>query len=148
MNGAVHSTTAQEAGISGVDNSLDRLARNIALDNNKSRYAGLARAGPGLYVADLHPLPQGSQSIRALGNEFLCDKAFETGLEDCLHHGGVIELLRVVDFISARHAAGMVMGNVRIGWADALVFVAPDSADDVPFHDLHVVDVIEELEMV
>ena len=63
----------------------------------------------------------------------------ETGLANGSDDGGVIEFLGMVDFVAAGVAAGVVV-------AEVLVKIA-DGADDVAFHDLHVVDVVEEFEV-
>src|SRR5690349_16771548 len=51
--------------------------------------------------------------------------------------GAIVELLRAVDLVAARHAAGMEM-------ADPLDVVA-DRADHIAFHDLHMIDVVQQL---
>ena len=65
------------------------------------------------------------------------DIAGEAGRGDGRRDGTVVELLRVVQLVAARHAAGVEMGDV--------VVRVPDRADDVALHDLHVVDVEQQL---
>ena len=63
--------------------------------------------------------------------------ALEARVDDRLHDRRVVELLRLVDLVAAGNAGRVVM-------ADQLV-VLPDRGDDVPFHHLRVVDVVEQL---
>lgn len=65
--------------------------------------------------------------------------AFESGVDDGFHDGWIVELLGFVDFMASWHAAGVVVGEVRV--------IAFDGCDDIAFHDLHVVDIVEELEI-
>ena len=65
-------------------------------------------------------------------------EASESEVGDRLHDETVVQLLRVVDFVPARIAAGVEM-------ADPLEVIA-DVADDVAVHDLGVVDVVENLD--
>src|SRR5215510_14382638 len=84
--------------------------------------------------ADLHALPQRGQ--RVLGwYKLMSDVPGEPAIRDGAGHGVVLELLRIVDLMAARHAA-------RVEMADVLG-VLPDRADHVAFHDLHVVEVVE-----
>ena len=64
--------------------------------------------------------------------------ALVAGLEDRAHDGRVVQLLRLVDLVSARVAAGVVVEQI-------LVIVA-DRPDDIPLHDLHVVNVVQQPE--
>src|SRR5439155_1640168 len=48
-----------------------------------------------------------------------------------------VELLGVVELVASRHAAGVEMADVG--------GVRPDGTDDVALHDLHVIDVVEQL---
>ena len=90
------------------------------------------------HVADQHALLERGQRIGALRHEFLAHVAFVAGLHDGLHDRRVVDLLGVVDLVPAGHAAGVVMADVLV--------VLPDGGDDVALHDLHVVDVVEQLE--
>src|SRR4051812_27453003 len=89
-----------------------------------------------LDVADLERLLHGGERI-ALRHELLGDVAREPEVGDRFHHAAVVQLLRVIDLVASRHTAGVVMRDV--------LEVVPDRADHVAFHDLHVVDVVEEL---
>ena len=62
----------------------------------------------------------------------------EARLEDSPHHRRIIDFLGVVEFRPARVARRVVVAD------DFLVL--PDAAYDVPVHDLHVIDVEEQLE--
>ena len=57
-------------------------------------------------VADARRVGQRLQGI-ALRDEFMSDVAAESGFGDGLHDGRVIQLLRVVNLISARVATGV-----------------------------------------
>ena len=65
--------------------------------------------------------------------------ALEAHLGDGLGDGSVVQLLGVVDLVPAGVAAGVVVAVV--------LAVRLDRADHVPLHDLHVVDVVEQLEV-
>ncbi len=68
------------------------------------------------------------------------DETVETGLSDRLGNGWIIDLLGMVDFVSTGVASGVVVSEV--------LMVVLDRADDISLHDLHVVDVIEQFEMI
>src|SRR3989442_3779583 len=70
----------------------------------------------------------------------------ETCFDDGLHHGRIIELLRIVNFVTAWNSASMIVRDVGRGRFNARLLVALNRADDIPLHDLHVVDVIEKFE--
>ena len=53
---------------------------------------------------------------------------------------GIEEFLGVVEFVASWVASGVVVAEVLM-----IVF---DGADDVAFHDLHVVDVVEQFEVI
>src|SRR5688572_5741538 len=67
-------------------------------------------------------------------DEFLRYVAGEACLGDRARDRRIVELLRRVDLMTPRHAGSVIM-------ADVLAVVA-DRSDDIPFHDLHVVDVV------
>lgn len=73
------------------------------------------------------------------GDVFLADESIEACVGDGFGDGGVVELLGGIEFISAGDACGVVVADV--------LMVLADGADDVSLHDLHVVDVVEELEV-
>ena len=64
--------------------------------------------------------------------------ALVAGLEDRAHDCRVVQLLRFVDLVPAWVAAGVVVEKI-------LVIVA-DRPDDIPLHDLHVVNVVQQPE--
>ena len=66
------------------------------------------------------------------------DVAGVAGVDNRAADGRPVQFLRVVNLVTARHAAGVKVGDV-------LVIVA-DRADDVALHNLHVINVIEQLD--
>src|SRR5439155_9408495 len=92
-----------------------------------------------LHITNLHALLERSQHIGSGRFEFLRHVPFEASLDDGLHDRGIIQLLGVVDLVPAGHTPGVIVGDV--------LMVLADRADDIALHDLHVVDVIKELEM-
>ena len=64
--------------------------------------------------------------------------ALVAGLEDRAHDRRIVQLLRLVDLVPAWVAAGVVVEKI-------LVIVA-DRPDDIPLHDLHVVNVVQQPE--
>src|SRR5512146_445855 len=74
----------------------------------------------------------------ALGDELLADEAGESGIGDRLHDSMVVQLLRLVDLVATGHATSVEMGDV--------LDVRANRADHVAFHDLHVIDVVEQLD--
>src|SRR5690606_33096436 len=72
--------------------------------------------------------------------EFLGHVSLEAGFNDSFHNGWIIQFLRVINFISARHTPGMVVCNV-------LVIVA-NGTNHISFINLHVIDVVEQAEVV
>src|SRR5687768_14267975 len=73
-------------------------------------------------------------------DEFLRDITLESGLGDRARDCRIVELLRGVYLVPSRHAGSVIV-------TDVLVIVA-DGANDIPFHDLHVVDVVQQLETI
>ena len=65
-----------------------------------------------LYITDAYALPERGKCIRTLRHEFLRDIAFEAGVQNRLHYTRVIQLLRVINLVSSRHAAGVVVIEV------------------------------------
>ena len=74
----------------------------------------------------------------ALGTVLVADVAIVGSGGDGLHDRWVVDLLLVVEVLAAGIAGGVEV-------ADA-VDVVGDVADEIAFHDLHVVDVVEQLE--
>src|SRR4051794_24736803 len=90
-----------------------------------------------LNVANLERLLHRCQGI-AFRDELLRHEALVAKVGDRLHDGTVVELLRLIDLVASGNAAGMKMCDVCV--------VRANVPDDIAFHDLHVVDVEEELE--
>lgn len=70
----------------------------------------------------------------------MSEKAIKASFCDCRSNGGVVDFLASVHFVSSGVAGGVVMAEVPV------VFL--DRPDEVPFHDLHVVDVVEQFEVI
>src|ERR1019366_7238317 len=70
-------------------------------------------------------------------DELVGEVAFEFQVRDGLRDGAPVELLGVVELVAAGDAAGVEVADV--------LNVLADGADDIAFHDLHVVDVVEQL---
>jgi hypothetical protein len=60
----------------------------------------------------------------------------ETRVGNGSHNTVPLNFLLVVEFVTAGHTAGMKMGDP--------LEVPPDGIDEIPFHQLHMVDVVEE----
>src|ERR1700722_12170390 len=89
------------------------------------------------HVADAEGLCQRGRRV-SFGNELLREITLKSGFDDRLTDGRVIQFLGVVDLVPSGVATGVEMPDVLLGIADR--------ADDIAFHDLHVVDVVEQLE--
>src|SRR5207249_6085762 len=74
----------------------------------------------------------------ASGSELVRYETLEARVGDGRRDGVPVELLRAVQLVAAGHAPGMEVGDV--------VPVGADRADHVAFHDLHVVDVVQQLD--
>src|SRR5205085_7164054 len=57
---------------------------------------------------------------------------------DRLHDGGIVQLLRVVNLMTTGNSARVIVPNVFFGLANG--------PDHVPFHDLHMVNVVQQAE--
>src|SRR3954468_15681413 len=93
---------------------------------------------PRLHVPDLDALPQGRDGIGALWNKLLRDESFVTRFEDRLHHRWIMDLLGIINLRAPRDAAGVVMRDVTV--------VFSNGVHHIPLHDLHVVNIIKQLE--
>ena len=93
----------------------------------------------GLNIAHFGGVPEGSHLVVPVGNELLRNEAIKAGGENGAHHGRVVDLLRVVEFASAGVTGGMVVTDVFLVFADV--------ADDVAVHDLHMINVEQQLEV-
>ncbi len=71
------------------------------------------------------------------GDEFVGEEAGVVEVGDGLGHGAPLEFLSIVEFVAAGNASSVEMANV--------LDVFSDRADDVAFHDLHVIDVVQQL---
>src|SRR5579872_4258389 len=91
-------------------------------------------------IADPSGGTEGREPVRVGGEELVGQVALKPGIRDGLADTGVVDLLRVVQFVAARDAAGMEMTN----GCDVL----PDGVAEVALHDLHVKDIKEQLEVV
>ena len=78
------------------------------------------------------------KGILRSGNEFMAYEARITCSGEGTGDGWVIELLAVTQFVTTGNPGGMEVGEVF----DVLV----NGGDDVALHDLHVIDIVEELE--
>ena len=83
-------------------------------------------------------LPQRRQRVGTLRDKFLRDIAFEAGVQNRLHDARPVEFLCLVNLRAARHAAGVVVVEVWV--------VLLDRVADIAIHDLHVINVVEQLE--
>ncbi len=66
------------------------------------------------------------------------DVAAEVGGGDAAHHAVPLDFLRGVEFVAARNSAGVKVADP--------VDVFLNGADEVAFHDLHVIDVEEQFD--
>src|SRR5664279_1825901 len=83
-----------------------------------------------LHVAEVYGLEQGRERI-AGGDEFVGNVAFVSGGYDAAHDAIPLDFLGVVEFVTAGNSACVVV-------AEPLA-VLLDGADEITFHDLHVV---------
>ena len=74
----------------------------------------------------------------SLWDKLLGNVALKPSVNDGLANGRVIELLRVVNLVPTRVAASVIVSEILI----ALL----DGSNDVTFHDLHVVNIVEQFE--
>ena len=91
----------------------------------------------GLDRAQRHGLPERGDGI-AFGDEFLTDEAAKPSGSDGAANRGIVQLLSVVDLVSTRIACCVVVSDVRV--------MLLNRPDDVAFHHLHVVDIVEQLQ--
>lgn len=83
-------------------------------------------------------LQRGEAGFLARG-EFLAEPAGVADFVEAGANGFVVELLRVIQLVPSGHA-----GSVEVG--DAGVMLA-NGGDDIAFHDLHVIDVVQQAEV-
>src|ERR1700674_781103 len=91
----------------------------------------------GLDVAEVGGLAEGGERV-AGGDEFVGDVAAEVGGGDAAHQPVPWDFLGGVECVAAGNAAGVEVGDP--------IDIFLDGADQVTFHDLHVIDVEEELD--
>jgi hypothetical protein len=82
-------------------------------------------------------LAEGGKRV-AGGDELVGDVAAEVGGGDAAHYAVPLDFLGGVEFVAAGDAAGVEVGDP--------IDIFLDGADQVTFHDLHVIDVEEELD--
>ena len=90
------------------------------------------------HVAAAHRLRQRNQRGGVDRQELLADVAFVAGGGDRFHDRRIVEFLAVVEFVAAGNAGRMVMADVFVELTDA--------RDHVSFHDLHVIDIVEQFQ--
>src|SRR5258708_4010417 len=88
-------------------------------------------------VAEVDGLAQGGERVVSW-DEFVCDEAAKVGGGDAAHHAVPLDFLGGVKFMAAGNAAGVEVADP--------IDVFLNSADQVAFHDLHMIDVVEELD--
>ena len=89
------------------------------------------------HVAEVGGLAEGSERVTG-GNEFVGHVAAEVGGGDATHNAVPLDFLSAIKFVSAWNATGMEVAYP--------IDVFLDSPNEVAFHDLHVVDVVEQLD--
>src|SRR5690242_6101779 len=88
-------------------------------------------------VAEVSGLAQRSQRI-ARGDEFMGHVAAEIRSGDSAHDAVPLDFLSAVELVAAGNAAGVEVSDP--------VDVFLNGADEIAFHDLHVIDVVEQLD--
>src|SRR5262249_830147 len=92
-------------------------------------------SGTKSHIANPEPLCQRLDRLTGR-NELLAQKTVVAGRQNRFHKRRVIQVLGVVDLVPAGHAAGVVVGDVLL--------ILADGGDHVAFHDLHVIDVVQQ----
>lgn len=91
------------------------------------------------HVASTDGVGERGDGVFPCGYEFLSDVAIEACIHYRLHDGRVIEFLGFVDLVASGYATGVVVPEVGVVFADGF--------DHVAVHDLHVKNIVEQLEM-
>lgn len=91
------------------------------------------------YRADSDRLLERGDFVFPFGDELLAQVASVSCLLNRADDGRIVEFLGFIDFRPAGNATRVVVGDV--------LMMLLDGGDDIPLHDLHVVNVIEELEV-
>src|SRR5450631_4509881 len=112
-----------------------RIAKGRLAKNRQKPVSDLASYLRPLHVAEVHGLEQGREWV-ARGDEFVGNVAFVSGAYDAAHDAIPLDFLSVVEFVPAGNSAGVVV-------AEPLA-VLLNGTDEIAFHYLHVVDVIEQ----
>src|ERR1700747_792811 len=90
-----------------------------------------------LDVAQVNGFPQRRQWI-ARGNELVGHVAREVEIGDSPHHPLPLDSWGCVEFVTSGTPSGMEVPKP--------LYVGANGVDEIPFHDLHVVDVVEQLD--
>src|SRR2546423_521881 len=90
-----------------------------------------------LYVAEVDGFAQGGEWI-ACGDELVCDVASVVGRGDAAHDSVPLYFLSAIKFMAMWNAPGVEVAEP--------VNIFLNRADQVAFHDLHVIDVVEKLD--
>lgn len=118
-----------------------RTSRNREKCSKTTQFAGAQedkeRDAPISDVAEVDGLPQRSERV-ASGDEFVSDVALVVGSGDAAHDPIPLDFLSPVEFMAMRNAAGMEVSDP--------VDIFLNGGDEVAFHDLHVVDVVEQFD--
>ena len=92
-----------------------------------------------LHVANADTFFERSDFVRLFRHELLSDKTFIPDLQQHPHNGRIVKFLRFVDFGTSRITSRMEMGDIFVILADVV--------DDIAFHDLHVINIVKQLEI-
>lgn len=90
--------------------------------------------------AALNGVEKGVFGLFPSGDKLLRNVALIAGFTDGFDDGGVVKFLGGIDLVAPGYPCGMIVADVLV--------MPLDGGDDVSFHHLHVVDVIEELEVI
>src|SRR5271165_1084628 len=88
--------------------------------------------------AEHYCLAQGGDGVNG-GEEFVGHVSLVACIGDAAHHGVILDLLVVIELVAAGNAAGVEVPEDSD--------VGGDGRDEISFHDLHVVDVVEQLDV-
>lgn len=99
----------------------------------------LLDCGNTLHITHHRRVAEGEDGIVPGGDEFVGDEVVVTDFQHGLHHGGIVDLLVLVQLAAAGIARRVQVADV--------VLVEAQAADDVAVHDAHVVDVEQQLEV-
>ena len=91
------------------------------------------------HIHDHRAMPESQNRIGPSRNKLLGNEALVARFENRPQDGRIVDLLCIIHFRPAWIAGGMVMPDHGV--------VLLDATNDVPIHDLHMVDVEQELEV-